>query len=70
MAAYEDIGFEGKKVLVCERERKNRILVNISYGHSSERAGEGIKCNRFKYVKKLDFVVILYLCPTWYFLFI
>lgn len=42
----------GKRVLVWESETKNKILVNISYGHSSETAGEEIKFNRFKYIKK------------------
>lgn len=50
--AYEDILFGVKEVLVWERETKNKILVNISYGHSSERAGEEIKFNRFKHIKK------------------
>lgn len=43
MSAYEDILFGVKEVLVWKTETINRILRNISHGHSSERAGEKIK---------------------------
>lgn len=52
MSAYEDTLFGIKEVLVWKTETKNRILLNISHGHSSERAGERIKFNRFKYINK------------------